>query len=231
VYRVWNLTIFDILVNLVNVCCHKEANRKGCKILWCVAHLHFVCCTVCAKLGFLLHDLRNLLLARCFSLCIETVQVIVCCSFCNLQFLESVLWVPGRWGEYYEWNTREANQVCGCVLACSLYCVCVCVFVHCSVCADQGSDRPQSQSGLWLCFVQQQFVLCVCVCISTLQHMQIKAVTTHKYSCLWCCTFRCCPLLYMFRRGVHVLYMQHVRCVHHCLQPVDTYRVAYETSP
>jgi hypothetical protein len=37
---------------------------------------------------------------------------VTCFSFCNLQFLESLLWVPGRRRKHYEWNTRKANQVC-----------------------------------------------------------------------------------------------------------------------
>jgi hypothetical protein len=121
--------------------------------------------------------MRNLLLVSCFSLCFVTVRVIMCSSFCNLQFLESLLWVPGRRREHYEWNTREANQVCGCVLACtyrsSLCCVCVYLYTA----------------------------------LFTLQCVKIKVVTIYKASCLWCCSSRCYHKLYMLWRGAQFLYM------------------------
>jgi predicted neutral ceramidase superfamily lipid hydrolase len=138
--------------------------------------------------------MRNLLLARCFSLCIVTVRFIICCSFCNLQFLESLLWVPGRRREHYEWNTREANQVCGCVLACtcrsSLYCMGVCVYLYIAVCEDQGSDYPQSLLLVVLYFQMLSYIVHVVERCAGYVHacgmcLSLSATCLHVLCCIW----------------------------------------------
>jgi len=142
--------------------------------------------------------MRNLLSARCFSLCIVTVRVIICCSFCNLQFLESLLWVPGRRREHYEWNTREANQVCGCVFAytyrSSLYTACVCVCSHCTVytavCEDQGNDYPQSLLLVVLYFQMLSYVVHVVERCTGFVHtcgmcLSLSATCWHILCCIW----------------------------------------------
>jgi hypothetical protein len=55
-----------------------------------VLYLHVYAVCVSAKIKFF-KDLRDVLSEVCFSLCIVTVKVIIYFSFCNLQFLESLL--------------------------------------------------------------------------------------------------------------------------------------------